>query len=244
MDPLYVLKASVLVNLVNSKQYPRFLYKYRAFDEHSLDALSNHSLWFSFPDSFNDPFEGRIRISAEMANSILEPVGMNSQEGIEQFLSECDEKLINPLRKKNAVCCLSGVPDQILLWSHYAESHKGFCLEFDLLSDPDFFWPLLPVQYEKEFLESDVFNNTNEAIRHLFQRKYVDWDYEKEFRLFRTKEGLFPFKPGALKRVIFGCRSGEEYKQKIKDILGDSVQYSVCSLDARAFKLNIQPLTR
>ena len=31
---------------------------------------------------------------------------------------------------ERGVCCFSEKKDDILMWSHYADGHKGFCLEF------------------------------------------------------------------------------------------------------------------
>lgn len=34
-----------------------------------------------------------------------------------------------------AYYCMAKKPDNILMWSHYADSHKGVCFRFDLLQD-------------------------------------------------------------------------------------------------------------
>lgn len=36
----------------------------------------------------------------------------------------------NKIQKEIGVYCLTTVPDSILMWSHYANNHKGVCLEY------------------------------------------------------------------------------------------------------------------
>jgi hypothetical protein len=40
-------------------------------------------------------------------------------------------------RFERGVACFSAAADNLLLWAHYADGHRGFCLEFDT-SDPVF----------------------------------------------------------------------------------------------------------
>ena len=47
---------------------PILLYKYRAINDHSLEALQNDFLFSTEPQQFNDPFEGPIEISISEAN--------------------------------------------------------------------------------------------------------------------------------------------------------------------------------
>ncbi len=49
------------------------------------------------------------------------------------------------------VLCLSERPDDILLWSHYGNSHSGLCLEFDAAGHPDVFPRLRPVTYQEKY---------------------------------------------------------------------------------------------
>ena len=49
------------------------------------------------------------------------------------------------------VLCLSERPDDILLWSHYSNSHRGLCLEFDAAAYPDVFPRLRRVFYQKKY---------------------------------------------------------------------------------------------
>lgn len=79
------------------------LYKYLSLNSLSLGSLVNHYAWYSNPDSFNDPFDGTLIPSERIRNLVL---------------------------SNYKVFCLSEENDNFLLWSHYANSHHGFCIEY------------------------------------------------------------------------------------------------------------------
>ena len=35
-------------------------------------------------------------------------------------------------RKVTKLCCFSAINDSLLMWTHYADNHKGYCIEYDL----------------------------------------------------------------------------------------------------------------
>jgi hypothetical protein len=59
--------------------------------------------------------------------------------------------LLETLDQSFGVLCLSERPDDILLWSHYSNSHRGLCLEFDAAAHPDVFPRLRRVVYQKKY---------------------------------------------------------------------------------------------
>jgi hypothetical protein len=90
------------------------------------------------------------------------------------------------------VSCFSEVNDSIVMWSHYANNHKGFCLEYDFksLGFNDMRTTLLyPVIYQKEILDvteylkidEGHFNNTISILAAITKSK--EWKYEKEWRM-------------------------------------------------------------
>ena len=60
-------------------------------------------------------------------------------------------KLYKILDQSFGVLCLSKCPDDILLWSHYADSHRGLCLEFDVAGYSEVFPRLHAVKYADEY---------------------------------------------------------------------------------------------
>jgi len=135
----------------------------------------------------------------------------------------------------------------LLMWSHYADEHKGIVLGFD--KNHFFFKNLKRVKYDStipdEFIE-DIDINDNDSLLKLFYLKSDEWIYEKEHRIVqdlidseyyidnkdKKKElvkcindastdwkhfFVVPYK--ALVSVYFGCRMNRDDKKRISAML-------------------------
>jgi hypothetical protein len=95
------------------------------------------------------------------------------------------------LSEKIKVCCFSEVYNSILMWSHYGNNHKGYCLEYNFkeLDNENLMKNLVfPVIYQKK-LYSELFAvkdfsviNPHSFLYYLII-KSIEWKYEKEWRL-------------------------------------------------------------
>ena len=76
------------------------------------------------------------------------------------------------------------------MWSHYANNHKGFCIEYDFSEDNFIFQQLSPVLYVDKLYDI----NDNTCNERLFEfcslLKGVEWRYEKEWRIVINSENL------------------------------------------------------
>ena len=109
-------------------------------------------------------------------------------------------------------------PDNLLMWAHYADSHRGVCIKFDILKDLDTFLVPLPVDYNEQYID---FNMLNSDLLSVLRRKSPDWEYEDEYRIIKTDyQGLWEIKPDCLTEIIWGCRISEEDKNEIRERLG------------------------
>ena len=124
-------------------------------------------------------------------------------------------RYVNEVIDNNGVCCFSQNFDNILQWSHYADSHKGVCLVFDILKDPCFFDEIFPVDYRNEYREYNVIKNFDKFVNEVLLPKYKVWDYEAEIRSFSNEIGLKKFNQSALTKIIFGCNTSQEVELKI-----------------------------
>ncbi len=74
----------------------------------------------------------------------------------------------------------------LLMWSHYADEHRGLALGFD--NNHFFFSKLKRVEYDStipdEFIK-DIDINDNDSLLKLFYLKSDEWKYEKEHRIVR-----------------------------------------------------------
>ena len=137
---------------------PKVLYKYGKFDKYTEKIFTHNEIYFSLPNSFNDPFDSKPHLTCDgtmterkrylckqyqkkyhrrSKKTILMDVEMEiTTKGRDRIvLEESQEKAINLLRKKLGICCLTEIRDNILMWAHYAKQHSGFCLEFNVNND-------------------------------------------------------------------------------------------------------------
>ena len=109
--------------------------------------------------------------------------------------------------------CLTSKPDNLLMWAHYADSHRGVCLKFDILEDLETFLVPIPVEYSSEYVDYDAMNSN---FADLIRRKSKEWEYEQEYRIIKTNfHGLKKVNRAAIKEIIFGCRISEKDKESI-----------------------------
>lgn len=129
------------------------------------------------------------------------------------------------LMSTSKVLCLSETGDNLLLWAHYAESHRGVALIFRPIEDSPYTLAR-PVQYVTEVprlfdehLLSDIFAglrtiDAETALEHMAFTKSSHWNYEREWRIFagdgRDKYAPFedvPFGREELAGIVMGART-------------------------------------
>jgi len=112
--------------------------------------------------------------------------------------------------------CFSLKWNSPVLWSHYADKHRGLCLGFDI---PDQ-WAK-KVMYVEQRLKAEIENSnfsddTNSAGYKLITTKYRDWEYENEIRLIIPLESARYEDPNyfasyckafMLREIVVGVRS-------------------------------------
>ena len=65
---------------------------------------------------------------------------------LKSSLDGCMDKIKDAVR----VVCLSEVYDSMLMWSHYAQNHMGYCIEYDFEENDMYYRHLHPVTYTKD----------------------------------------------------------------------------------------------
>ena len=220
---------------------------------HYIERIFTHNeLYFPSPIELNDPLECRPlvtvgdltdhkykgkyvaharRIMIEEGNTaapdkITEWLDNLTQEEVEQFPKEQTKNYRVHLGKYR-ICSFCRKPDNPIVWSHYADSHTGFCLIFD--ADNDLFGGAIKVEYQNEYPTFDVTEEDNsEIIKNSALVKFSGWNYEKEFRLV-SAEPNFPnalpvqnnkltFPSEMLLGVIFGYKISDPDRQLIEDL--------------------------
>ena len=145
------------------------------------------------------------------------------------------------------VCSFSLNPHQELtienplLWSHYADEHRGLCLVYviseEFLNDKNKIIGIAPVEYGNNLLKEffiDAFPTKKNAIEHFMEQlvkktltiKSSNWKYESEIRIIREKEGPFQIQKSHLKQICFGLNTPESDIKLIRE-LTEKLDYSV-----------------
>lgn len=119
------------------------------------------------------------------------------------------------------VLSLSELPDNQLMWAHYADSHKGFCLGFENHQTNVIGQYGLPVDYVEKMpkpnIASFAMDAAGEVVQLIAYTKSKDWAYEKEWRVLKQEGNhLYPF-PGRLVEVIFGLNMTAMDEGKVRE---------------------------
>jgi hypothetical protein len=223
------------------------LYHYEKFKhEYLTDVLVEQRLHFSDPTTLNDPWDCRpwfddealedpssveelIKwfFSFEPASPVTDGqiratqhelrVNPDYRRGV---LNAFSENFLNMIPGRWKLYCLTPVPDSTLMWSHYAENHRGICLEFAL--DNPVFGSAQEVSYRSSYPRWAPHSLMSRDEPHVLLTKSDDWQYEHEYRIIGLGEGIarppeveplilkgsfLNLPKGALKAVIAGCQA-------------------------------------
>lgn len=108
---------------LDKSDFPKYYFKFLSFGpyyEDTLERLLNHQIYTPVLRQLNDPFEGRWHgnnIDAEFPGEDKE------------FKAKLDRRRVYCLCSNDSAA-FPFSKESILMWSHYADSHKGFCIMF------------------------------------------------------------------------------------------------------------------
>ena len=223
------------------RNIPSKLYKYQPYKENRISAIINKKLWFSMPKDMNDPFDcrGVCWNTDEIENFLKTRV---HKDKIKEFdsIDSIVEGAIASLRNNIKISCFSEELFSMPMWSHYADNHTGFCIEYDftrLSYENDLTKYLFPVGYDSRRYDiTNLFKKTfNEPydprvilLCFLMNLKHSSWSYEKEWRIIKMRlpeekeftSGLedCPLKPTAIYLgVNFDKNEVHSVKEKLKN---------------------------
>jgi len=255
------------------------LYKYRGYSSRTLTALSNNELYFASSNSFNDPFDCRARkefefiddndfiekwaffeerrnnISITEAKDYLTKI-VSDPVKRDQYIKEQSEHFQKLVLQSFGICSFSETNNDILMWSHYADSHYGLCLEFNR-TPINMLQNAQPTDYPKDddFPFIDYWLDTPEEllaeVEKIVLTKSKHWSYENEWRIIERKPDniknykghVVAYPKEILTGVIFGYRMKQKERNTIKKILsGHSVKYCEARPIKNKFLIEISPL--
>ena len=270
---------------------PKRLFRYRVFEDRSVDAFENDMIYAVTADKFNDPYDTLVRYDLDgiekWVNTVMNietlgqmkewyaqgwdlpkevkhilpkemtdalKVALFSIENIKDFEVRIEETrkrmtylietffpiLSETSKRYSTIACFCESIESVLMWSHYADSHKGFALEYDFrptLEQPIKNVALLPVVYSEERFDiSDYIAwgflrllgipakmpDISASFKNALWKSDI-WAYEKEWRMIDStprdiadeKASAIPYKPVA---IYYGRHMIGDDKKKLHEV--------------------------
>ncbi|MCC8409324.1 DUF2971 domain-containing protein [Mucilaginibacter sp. UR6-1] len=167
--------------------------------------------------------EGRSKEQISVFKSVMRQV-------IEDQYADVQQWKIDFMQEQMKVCSFCESHEQLLMWSHYADYHTGFCVEYNisLWPDEDIRKRLLyPVIYQghrydatAHLMQNLIGNNGFNPLYAIISgsTKSIEWSYEKEWRFIFNIGGTFPkqnCRMDCQTKVFLGYRMAPERKSEI-----------------------------
>ncbi len=206
-------------------------------------VLIDSQLYFSTPIQLNDPFDSKITFdykasedkkkiklkelyrarypdapAYEVNKKVREVIKQKKHLHMDSFGDQ------NAYNEKFGICCFTKKNNNILMWSHYADSHKGICYIFNHKKNDMFWGSAHEIKYRNKYpFFKYYYFNTEEVIVDILLTKYIDWKYEEEWRLVAfpkqinqaKQPGLIPFDSTSLLGVILGAKISDKDKNLV-----------------------------
>lgn len=241
------------------------IYKY-LHEDRIEDILVKNTLRFTQRKCLNDPFELNPVIKGIKEGSLEKYWSSSDIKKIRKYASlnvktkeerkainlATDEQLLSffqngtyaleayfeMLEKKIGVLSLTKNRDNLLMWSHYANEHEGFVVEFDkehtyFNQNKNTLASLRRVNYNEIRPEIEIDLNENQI--EIFLTKSKKWEYEEEFRVFNKLKNadfikgdihLFSFPKDLIKSIYMGVRMEEKNKNIIRKIIKNNSNFA------------------
>ena len=142
------------------------------------------------------------------------------------------------MNKQFAITCYSNISNSILMWSHYANKHTGFCVgyNFEKCRNWDALINLLPVLYsvERPSLPMGLIdfsnpkeiklNNISDYVPELMMlllSKSNKWDYEEEWRIVNHQSQLIDahlLDLHTISHIYLGANISKDNEYLIRDV--------------------------
>ena len=189
--------------IYKNEHMPDQLFQYTK-SKHAKSLLIDNLMYLRNIEDLNDPFEGDLLVSLNDLNiriiydDDLE-LNKNEKEQIENQIKK-DRKIQleegwEQYKRTFKIVCFSERNDINPMWAHYADNHKGICIEYNLKENNIFRDQCMPINYVEKTNNDTVINKIQEGsfvknrfIWEVFSKKSKDWEYEKEWRLIYDKQ--------------------------------------------------------
>lgn len=217
---------------------PALLYRYSGTSATRLEWMQKliveSALYFAPPSAFNDPLDCRIPPTFDGSSLAIEhfwrtrfkqtdPQGnlRDHKKQIHQMVMDSkteagQRRLAEYVFKsldQNGIACFAKDPANMLLWSYYAEGHRGIAVRFNMTREHlaaigRLFMPI-EVEYTNNFPIVNYYKaTTHQLLRTILGTKSRAWKHEEEWRVVLPgKVGSVYLPPQMIDAVVLGMRT-------------------------------------
>ena len=165
------------------------VFSFRKFNNFSLSDLINRTITVCNPKLMNDPLDTLLYEWLKIKNA------NNSSKDISSFIPSINHardlyvEATKNYRIRSFCTERNGVSpfESLLMWAHYADGHKGFCIKYSLSNNffnyKDESKGLHCMNYINYKDDYDIKNDEDCNGYDMFFRKSKEWEYENEIRL-------------------------------------------------------------
>lgn len=209
-------------------------YSFRGFSKYSLEDIRKETISLAHPREFNDPLDtllvrwlessiGKADLTEErrtyltLMKKVSENIKLRCLIG-KQYVDDDGQQQTQEVEDLN-----------VLMWSHYADSHKGFCVEYEFereLFDPQ---PNKLLLIEKMDYKEQIELPDEPSMQTALFEKSDFWKYEHEMRMCQLDitpdedKSEFPVVEckKAVKAVYLGVKCSDKNRREMEKAIGN-----------------------
>ena len=204
---------------MNKQENIYYLLKFTSFNLNTIYNIMNRQIYFQDPVNFNDPLD--IEYPLINMNKILNTNNNDNKDGITCFstINRINKIIYNENEETNEEKGIKKINEinellNRLLWSHYADMHKGVCLVYKKNN------------CENENFQSGLIKYVNnlaynkDILKDIYFYKHKHWEYENEYRfVFKNKKNILVDEKVLgleLDAIVLGLRAYKYNEEKNK----------------------------
>jgi hypothetical protein len=216
------------------------LFHYQKYKADFLENTIKHGVVrFGRPSEFNDPWDCKpsfyvpeeecelrrlvdfMQRASERQTPYVDPGYRKARaeqclanpDQLRRDIADISAEMWAQMDRRYRLYCLSAKADCPLMWGHYADHHRGVCLEFSVRT-PEF-CQAIQVDYSAVYPQFSLADGTDISP---FHSKSADWSYEQEYRLIAqeaseavgsgtlmTRDSFYQFSKDSLLSIIIGA---------------------------------------
>ena len=241
-----------------SRNIPPNLYKYSGVNGPRREWMHNlivgSKAYFAPPSAFNDPLDCRATLdlnSSELKirqhwreyckRNFPDYTAPQRRAEIERMLRQSRtphgkrrfQNIFGEYVDQNGMLCFSTEPDNMLMWSYYAEAHTGICVRFNMSPECLVLMPhehtIFAVKYSisfptLKFYEHNMLDkyDAQKFVEVVFGTKAKAWEHEYEWRFVLVGQvGSVRIPLTMIDGVILGLRTSQEDEAKLRNWISE-----------------------